>query len=181
MGDPALQKVGRNWSKTAEGLVHATSEYFEREFQVRFVVVKVAAWPVDKSTRSTKVLLSALKKDFPLKGTKDRIDMIIGFTGESVDRYGAGRARVDRLGNCHDGLASYMVSAVTDPFFYRPNSQEITWDALAVIHEMGHAFGAEHNNDENSIMHRDFGYRTEFDKRNRDVILKNRMCPFARK
>jgi hypothetical protein len=29
-------------------------------------------------------------------------------------------------------------------------------------------------------MHEDLGYRTEFDDKNRSVILKNRLCPFAK-
>jgi hypothetical protein len=30
-------------------------------------------------------------------------------------------------------------------------------------------------------MHEEFGYRTEFDAKNRAVIQKNRLCAFARK
>jgi hypothetical protein len=29
-------------------------------------------------------------------------------------------------------------------------------------------------------MNENFDYRSEFDQKNRDVILKNRNCPFAR-
>jgi predicted Zn-dependent protease len=49
-----------------------------------------------------------------------------------------------------------------------------------LIHELGHIFGAEHVDDVQSIMHEDFGYRTEFDQKNRAVIQKNRLCPFAK-
>ena len=49
-----------------------------------------------------------------------------------------------------------------------------------LIHELGHIFGAEHVEDINSLMHEDFGYRTEFDAKNRAVIKKNRTCPFAK-
>lgn len=180
LGDPALRQTNRDWTKTVEGLVQATSDYFEREFRIRFVVEKVSPWPLEQRSKSTRVLLARLKEKFPLKDRNEKLDMIIGFTGESVDRYGSGRARVDRLGNCQEGLASYMVSAVTDPFRYQPQSLDIEWDVLAVIHEMGHVFGAEHNDDPTSIMHRDFAYRTEFDLRSREVILKNRLCPFAK-
>ncbi len=180
LGDSALQQADRNWTKTVEGLVQATSDYFEREFRISFMVAKVSSWPMVERSKSTRVLLARLKVKIPLKERKENFDMVIGFTGESVDRIGSGRARVDRLGNCQEGLASYMVSAVTDPFRYRSQSPDIEWDVLAVIHEMGHVFGAEHNDDPTSIMNRDFAYRTKFDQRSRSVILKNRLCPFAK-
>ena len=180
LGDPALRQTDRGWTKTVEGLVQATSDYYEREFRIRFVVEKVSPWPLEQRSKSTLLLLSKLKEKFPLKDRNEKLDMIIGFTGESVDRYGSGRARVDRLGNCQEGLASYMVSAVTDFFRYQAQSSDIEWDVLAVIHEMGHVFGAEHNDDSTSIMNRNFAYRTEFDQQSREVILKNRLCPFAK-
>ena len=31
-----------------------------------------------------------------------------------------------------------------------------------------------------SLMHENFGYRTEFDAKNRDIIRKNRACAFAK-
>jgi len=46
--------------------------------------------------------------------------------------------------------------------------------------KLAHIFGAEHVDDRGSIMHEDFGYRTEFDDKNRRIIAKNRLCPFAR-
>jgi len=49
-----------------------------------------------------------------------------------------------------------------------------------LVHELGHVFGAEHVEDTNSIMHEEFGYRTEFDAKNRAVIQKNRLCAFAK-
>ena len=58
------------------------------------------------------------------------------------------------------------------------NSEELELDALALIHEFGHIFGAEHTEDRDSIMNQHFRYRVDFDRRNREIILKNRSCPF---
>src|SRR6266545_1206085 len=57
---------------------------------------------------------------------------------------------------------------------------EREFDVIALIHELGHVFGTEHVNDRESLMHENFGYRTEFDAKNRSVILRNRSCPFAK-
>jgi hypothetical protein len=58
--------------------------------------------------------------------------------------------------------------------------RELEYDTVALIHELGHIFGAEHVQDSRSIMHENFDYRSEFDMRNRSVILQNRDCPFAK-
>ena len=50
---------------------------------------------------------------------------------------------------------------------------------VALVHEMGHLFGAVHTDDAESVMHRDFDLRTGFDAPNRAVVMKNRFCPFA--
>ena len=92
----------------------------------------------------------------------------------------AGRPRVDRIGDCKQGLANYVVVPITKVFHYRGPNAEPEFDVIALIHELGHVFGAEHVNDRESLMHEDFGYRTEFDAKNRSVILKNRACRFAK-
>jgi predicted Zn-dependent protease len=55
-----------------------------------------------------------------------------------------------------------------------------TLDVIALIHELAHIFGAEHVDDRASIMHEDLGYRTEFDDKNRSIVQKNKLCPFAK-
>jgi hypothetical protein len=69
---------------------------------------------------------------------------------------------------------------VTKVFNYRGPNAEPEFDVLTLVHEIGHVFGAEHVADMQSIMHEDFGYRTEFDAKNRSIIKKNRICAFAK-
>ena len=58
--------------------------------------------------------------------------------------------------------------------------RELDSDVVALVHEVGHVFGAEHVDDFNSIMHENFDYRSEFDAKNRKIIQNNRSCPFAK-
>jgi len=180
LADPALREEYPRWRETLKGLFEATSDYLEDEFGIRLIVRSVIPWQLAERSNSTRVLLSQLKETFPLKQEAGGVDMIIGFTGSKVDIYGVGKARVDRIGNCRDGLGNYIISSVSGPFQYLEKESQFEWDVLALIHEMGHIFGAEHNDDLKSIMNRDFAYRTEFDQRNREVIIKNRLCPFAK-
>src|SRR6266550_3087393 len=66
-----------------------------------------------------------------------------------------------------------LIEAASDYYEREP-------DIITLIHELAHIFGAEHVEDRASIMHEDLGYRTEFDDKNRSIIAKNKLCPFAR-
>lgn len=180
LADLKLREENPGWVEGVRGLVEAASDYFENEFGIRFVAQRINPWPLHARISSTALLLSRLKEQVPLKGQDNSYDLIIAFTGESVDIYFGGRARVDRIGNCQKGLGNYVVSYVSDPFRYAGTDSEPELDVLALIHEFGHIFGAEHIQDINSIMHEDFDYRTEFDKKSREVILKNKFCPFGK-
>ena len=181
LADPAIRQRNAAWGKEVRGLVEAASDYYEREFNIRFITQSAAPWPAQERIPSTADLLVKLKADFPLAGKTADHDLIIAFTGESVSRYiGAGRPRVDKIGNCRDGLGYYAVVPLREVFRYGGPSAELTYDTVALIHELGHIFGAEHVTDGQSIMNETFDYRTEFDMKNRNVILKNRNCPFSK-
>ena len=181
LADPALRERNSRWEDELRGLVEAASDYFEEEFGIRFVTQSTAAWPAQDRIPSTPDVLVRLKQDFPLKKNDGNYDLIIAFTAEAVSRHVRdGRPRVDRIGDCRQGLGSYVVTNVSTPFLYTGVNREPTPDVIALIHELGHIFGAEHVDDTKSIMHEEFGYRTGFDDKNRSVILKNRKCPFAK-
>jgi hypothetical protein len=179
--DGAIRERNSGWEKEVRALVEAASDYYEREFDIRLITQSVVAWPPQERVRSTIDLLVRLKREFPIERRQPEHDLIIAFTGESVSRYiAAGRPRVDRIGNCRDGLGSYAVVPVRTVFSSSGPAAGITYDTVALIHELGHIFGAEHVKDPLSIMHDQFDYRTEFDMKNRSIILKNRNCPFAK-
>jgi len=178
VADASFRERNSQWSKEVAGLVEAASDYFEREFGIRLLTSKIAPWAPEKGTRSTALLLERLQNDAPLKDREGSYDLVIGFTREPVNVY-RGRAYVDRIGNCQEGLGNYVVSSVSELFRYRGWDPEPELDLLALIHELAHIFGAEHTQDTNSLMHEGFGYRTGLDQKNRDVIMKNKFCPFG--
>jgi hypothetical protein len=179
LADPALRERNPRWDDEASGLIEAASDYFENEFGVRFVTQMAAPWPSHEKIPSTAGLLARLKQDFPLDGRAD-YDLIVAFTGETVNSYAGGRGRVDRIGDCQRGLGNYVVSYVSKPFHYTGATSDPSIDVIALIHELGHIFGAEHTKDTQSIMNENFDYRSQFDMKNRNVILSNRFCPFAK-
>ncbi|MBI4490232.1 MAG: matrixin family metalloprotease [Deltaproteobacteria bacterium] len=180
LADPSFRENNVHWAEEAAGLIEAASDYFEREFGIRLVTQRISPWPLQDRASSAALLLSRLKEGALLKDQDGSFDLIIGLTRERFNVYFGGRARVDRIGNCQEGLGNYMVSSVSAPFIYRGPAAEPELDVVALIHELGHIFGAEHTQDTGSIMHEHFDYRTEFDKRSREVILKNKFCPFGK-
>ena len=170
-----------NWNEEARGLIDAASDYYEREFEIRIVTESVSAWPATERIASTPMVLATLRKEFPVELRAHSYDLIVFFSGENTSRYlPAGRPRVDRIGDCRAGLSSYIVVPISNMVRHRSANDEPELDVIALIHELGHVFGAEHVDDTRSIMHESFGYRTEFDGMNRSIIQKNRACPFAK-
>ena len=181
LADVPFRARNRNWAEEARGIVEAASDYYEREFDIRIMTQSVSPWPVTQRVDSTPALLSMLQKQFPIQSNDGNYDLIVSFTAENTSRYlTAGRPRVDRIGNCVQGLSNYVVVPVGKVFRYQSASAEPEFSVITLIHELGHVFGAEHVEDTASLMHESFDYRTEFDAKNRTVIQKNRFCPFAK-
>ena len=177
VADPALQQADPGWRNTARDLLRAASDYYEERFGIRLAHQAIEPWRVAGTTTSSVILMKHLKRSYPRAGGREPHDVVIGLTRQPLDFYKGGRARADRFGNCTQGLGNYIVSHVGDSFAY--DNRELTHDVVALVHEMGHLFGAVHTDDAESVMHRDFDLRTGFDAPNRAVVMKNRFCPFA--
>jgi hypothetical protein len=181
LADVSFRARNSRWPDEARGLIEAASDYYEREFGIRFVAQSAVPWPAEERIRSTVDLLARVEQDFPSQKKDGSYDLIVVFTAEGLSQYFvAGRPRVDRIGNCQQGLGNYVVTPVNKPFRYAGAHAEAEPDIITLIHELAHIFGAEHVEDRASIMHEDLGYRTEFDDMNRSIIAKNKLCPFAR-
>lgn len=180
LADPSFRARNPQWEEELRDLIEAASDYFEREFDIRFVARSAGAWPLQARIPSTATLMVKLKQEFPRAQPNDAFDVIVVVTAEGTNRYlPAGRPRVDRIGDCKQGLSNYVVTTVQRIFRYQASNSEPEYDVVALIHEFGHVFGAEHVRDGFSIMSEDFAPRTEFDMKNRGIIMKNRACPFA--
>lgn len=181
LADVPFRERNPSWTQEARGLIEAASDYYEREFGIRFNTASVSAWPEKERIATTPGLLARLQREFPVDSKRGSYDLIVLFTGVNVSRHmTAGRPRVDRIGNCAEGLGSYVVVPVSKIFRYPGPSAEPEYEVITLVHELGHIFGAEHVEDPQSIMHVNFGYRTEFDAKNRTVIQQNRVCAFAK-
>jgi hypothetical protein len=182
LADPPFRSRNPGWAQEARGLIEAASDYYEEEFGIRLITESVAPWPEDERVPSTPTLLARLQKQFPVASADGGYDIVIAFTGENVSRIlTAGRPRVDRIGNCSQGLARYIVLPTKKLFRYTGLiTTDLDPDVLTLVHEIGHVFGAEHVEDVNSIMNENFDYRSQFDAKNRSIIQNNRSCPFAK-
>lgn len=177
VADPALRQADAGWRDTAGNLLRAASDYYEERFGIRLAHQATEPWRVAGTTTSSVILMQRLKRSYPRAGGRESHDIVIGLTQQPLDFYNGGRARADRFGNCTQGLGNYIVSHVGDSFAYE--NRELTHDVVALIHELGHLFGAVHTDDPESVMHRDFDLRIGFDAPNRAIVMKNRFCPFA--
>ncbi|MGH7767215.1 MAG: M12 family metallo-peptidase [Candidatus Binatia bacterium] len=180
VADAKLREKDPRWRETASGLLRAASDFYEREFGIRLAAQAIEPWELGESSPFVVTLMKRLVEKYPHRDHNRDYDVLVGLTGERVTFYLGGRSMVNRFGDCREGLANYIVSSVNDPYRYTGRSAEPPLDAVALIHEFGHVFGAEHVKNTNSIMNEDFDYRTDFDAKSRAIILKNKFCPFGK-
>lgn len=154
------------------------ADFFEDEFGIRFAVAGMQPWNYQEAMTSTADLLKLLKKQVPVTDAAGRFDLVIGFT-QLPGRVMPGHARVDEIGDCNSGLGNYIVLSITDTDRYLETDRARgDRDSQSLIHELGHIFGAEHVDDRDSVMAVQFRPYTDFDKKNREVVFKNKFCAF---
>jgi hypothetical protein len=62
LADPAFRERNPRWDEEVRGLVQAASDYYEKEFGVRFITQSTAAWPQTERFSSTAAVLVRLNK-----------------------------------------------------------------------------------------------------------------------
>jgi hypothetical protein len=176
VADAKLREKDPRWRETAAGILEAASDFYQREFGIRFVPASIEPWEMDEGSQFVTTLLRQLMQKYP-PNRDAGYDVTIGLTGERVAVYSGGRG-LAILGKCDKGLGNYLVTSVTSPYRYT-GVGDPTLDIVALIHELGHIFGAEHTEDTGSIMHVPFDYRADFDAKSRAIVFKNKFCPFG--
>lgn len=179
LADSRLMEKDPRWRETAAGLLHAASDFYGREFGLRFVAAGIAPWELEETSPFVVTLMKQLMQKYPAERWDGSYDMIVALTGGHTTFYMGGRGMTNRFGNCREGLGNYIVATVTTPYLYS-GVDEPTLDAVALIHEFGHVFGAAHVSDPNSIMNESFDYRSDFDAQSSAVVMQNKFCPFAK-
>ena len=179
LADQKLRESDPRWSETAGALLRGASDFFAREFGVRFVAQKIEPWSHKEESPAAADLLARLKKDFASKDQPEGYDLIVAFTGEPLSSYSGGKGMAI-LGDCDRGLGNYLVSRVTEPYRYSGANAAPPLDVIVLVHELGHIFGADHVSDPRSIMNDNFDYREDFDMKSRAIVLKNKLCAFRK-
>jgi hypothetical protein len=177
LADAKLREKDPHWRETSAGLLRAASDFYEREFGVKFLPAAIEGWDIEEETPFVPTLFKELMRRYPPQA--GAYEITLGFTGQRVAFYAGGRG-LALVGSCDKGLGDYLVSSVTEPYHYTGRDSEPTLDGVALIHEFGHIFGAEHSEDRNSIMHIPFDYRSDFDPKSRAIIRSNKLCAFAK-
>ena len=180
LADGKIREQNPAWREEISRKFEAASDFFEREFRIRLVAATIEPWDSPAPVHSTSELLQMLKKTALLKGEDGSYDVIVGVTA-LPGRIMPGHARVDEIGNCREGLGKYIALSATTPLRREePDTMLANTDVLTLIHEFGHLFGAEHVDDRRSIMSVYFNPYSDFDPKNREIINKNRLCPFKK-
>ncbi len=157
-----------NWKSEFEQRLAYVSRIFESEFRIQFVIEKFWEWNSAQDTYPPRMLLEDLQNKFPLKD----VDVVIGLT--SVKNQSIKDVRnPDTIGQAKV-LAGYLVLRYPMDKLYRVQEQTV------LAHELGHLFGAVHEEDQTSIMfpiiHNQIP--TRFDTENHDIISGTRMLNF---
>jgi len=178
--DRRVRESNVSWRSHISRKFRAAADFFDDEFGIRLAVEGIHPWTPEEPVTSTGDLLKLLKAQVRLTDGRESFDLIVGFT-QLPGRVMPGHARVDEIGNCATGLGNYIALAVADTRGYGDDGQlRGDTDVQSLIHEIGHIFGAEHVEDRDSIMAVYFKPYSDFDKKNRDVISKNKFCAFRR-
>ena len=180
VADRRIREANSSWRSDILRKFEAAADVFDNEFGIRLAFDGIHPWAPQERVTSTSELLKLLKQQVPLADREGSYDLIIGFT-QLPGRIMPGHARVDEIGDCRTGLGNFIALAVTESRRYTEAERlHGDNDVQTLIHEIGHIFGAEHVDDRDSIMAVYYRPYSDFDRKNRDVILRNKFCAFRR-
>lgn len=160
-----------NWRSDFEKRLVYASRIFENEFKIKFKLIRYVKWSPFDEKGDMVALLDQLRGEAPLTD----VDMVIGLTHyqnlpntpEAKDLHTIGQARP---------FSGHLIIR------YPANKLFRVQEDTVLAHEIGHAFGAIHTDDRNSIMSPvvERQIPTRFDPVNRQIISKTRALNFQK-
>lgn len=148
------------------------SVVFKKEFNIIFEVTRFEPWEFPSA-----------KKEINLHEALNDIVLIANSQPKSDDEIFLGfslKFLFLRVCDQVDGKTECFKEEKTGLAYLLGNAAVIRLDFNAkytALHEIGHLFGATHT-EENSIMNKQVNPSTEFDKKNKEIIKKNRELSF---
>jgi Tfp pilus assembly protein PilF len=149
-------RAQREWRSKIKRVVADSSKCFEREFGIKFEIVRIRPWYSDNSRHALFDLLKSLKGEIPQKNC----EVVIGITGQNYERGSFLGASI-----CYGG---YIILRWV-------RSEDLLKRTL--IHEFCHLFGGIDLHQEESIMNH-AGGGDGFDEFTSKVILTNKFRRF---
>jgi Flp pilus assembly protein TadD len=148
---------GRHHSRDEERI----SDVWEREFQIRFVLLDVVPWSTARTSYDTSQLLRSLRRDVP----RGAAELLVGFSGRPCSRARHGAA------NVLDPDVVVMAGCIAE-------SGGVSTTEKVLSHEFAHLFGAFHVAERRSVMND--GGAAHFDGQTSRVIRLLRNHDFGR-
>ncbi len=141
LADSTYRRVVEDWNQRIGLIVTGASDYFEANFQIRFMLVGIQPWEYRGVARYPESRLKALLAVAP-----EDADLLIGFIG--FGEYVADGDFPTFTGNLGMGMpfGQHVMVSGADHF-------HLNRDKVVLIHELAHVFGAFHVDNRRSLMY----------------------------
>lgn len=156
-----LEKNAEQTEREIKEIIEFVANIFKKEFGAILVLRTIKPWEFPRG--ETEINASKALLDIQQKPEYKDSDIILGFTKKNLYRM--------RTVTNDDALVQQKeyikgLAFILDKVAIIPN------DKLITLHEVGHAFGADHGKDSSSVMYQ-YPQSKNFDNENKIIIQKN--------
>ena len=139
--DATYRRVVDNWDQRIKVIVSAASDYFESNFQIRFLLVGIEPWEYRGVARHPESRLKELLAISP-----GDADLLIGFIGFGEYLTGSDRAYFTGILGMGMPFGQHVMISGDDHF-------HLNRDKVVLMHELANVFGAFHVDNRRSLMY----------------------------